>query len=321
MMSLNGIHFFCHLFLDIIKVSNNTVCQNGDNFSFKVGNLAWRIGGRVENPPPSSRSSLYLLQEQVRKRDLIWILTAEEEERGRGWRKWGNRERASVKSYWKGKERVWHLPKKYLKLFPDLKSVYVCHRCCWNYSNAYIVAVFCLKKLGGQQSFFSPDPDISSCVFNPRGEKEREREKHLAWLRELFLSPEWPSPPLPKAQIFSSWVSFLPRPEKCASLKFGIRFLSEPGRATRRWKWAEVLPGGLIRKSQGTGSKGTVCNFCKLVIPQKAIVCPHQKEQEVRYNHWQLWIEQGRNGSLGEIIAPVRNLPTSNWGHGMCTPV
>ncbi len=51
-------------------------------------------------------------------------------------------------------------------------------------------------------------------------------------------------------------------------------------------------------------------------ILKNVIVCPHQKEQEVRWNHWQLWIEQGRNGPFGEIIAPVRNLPTSNWGNG-----
>ncbi len=38
-----------------------------------------------------------------------------------------------------------------------------------------------LKKPGGQEGIsFSSDPDISSCVFNPRREKEREREKHLA---------------------------------------------------------------------------------------------------------------------------------------------
>ncbi len=69
---------------------------------------------------------------------------------------------------------------------------------------------FPLKKPGGQESIsFSPDPDISSCVFNPKGEKERERNTLLDYETSFFL---WSGRPrlCPKPRFFHPGsVSFL----------------------------------------------------------------------------------------------------------------
>ena len=85
-----------------------------------------------------------------------------------------------MKSYWEGKEGVWHLP-NFFRPFSYFKK-HVCYiEVVEMVQMPKLQSFLPLKKPGGQESIsFSSDPDISSCVFNPRGEKEREREKHLA---------------------------------------------------------------------------------------------------------------------------------------------